>query len=105
VVESFARPPQEVPLIVKQQSMQIERLMDKIQMRKKKQPFTNKVMSSKATGQVELRSQGSMRGEEGRATLQLLDLQPSQIALKEAGRSTVKTEIIQDDEYFNSQTP
>ena len=94
MVESFARPPQEVPLIVKQQSMQIERLMDKIQMRKKKQPFTNKVMSSKATGQVELRSQGSRRGEEGRATLQLLDLQPSQIALKEAGRSTVKTEII-----------
>jgi hypothetical protein len=52
-VESFARPPpqQEVPLIVKQQSMQIERLMDKIQMRKKKQPSTIKVMSSKPTGQ------------------------------------------------------
>ena len=52
VVESFARPPQkEVPLIVKQQSMQIERLMEKIQMRKKKQPSTNRAMSSKHTGQ------------------------------------------------------
>ena len=96
MVESFARPPpqQEVPLIVKQQSMQIERLMDKIQMRKKKQPSTIKVISSKPTGQQELKSQGSMRGEEGRASLQLIDLQPSQILLKEAGRSTVKKDII-----------
>jgi hypothetical protein len=35
-----------------------------------------------------------MRGEEGRASLQLIDLQPSQILLKEAGRSTVKKDII-----------